>query len=76
MRHNTHFKLVAFCKSDSSLFSGSVINRLETRVSRVLREDGGSAAREAHLDAQVLLESRGFEAKEDQMAFRGPQVHQ
>ncbi|TKS85466.1 Collagen alpha-1(XXI) chain [Collichthys lucidus] len=50
--------------------------RSETRVSRVLREDGGSEAREAHLDAQVLLESRGFEAKEDQMAFRGPQVHQ
>lgn len=45
-------------------------------MNRVLKEDGGSAARQAHLDAQVLSESRGFEVKEDQMAFRGPQGHQ
>lgn len=43
---------------------------------RVLKEDGGSAVRQAHLDAQVLSESRGFEVKEDQMAFRDPQGHQ
>lgn len=50
--------------------------RLETGVSRVLREDGVSAARLAHLDVQVPLESKEFEVKEDQMAFRGPQAHQ
>ena len=50
--------------------------RLETGVSRVLREDGGSAAQLAHLDVQVLSESKGFEVKEDQMGFRGPQAHQ
>lgn len=50
--------------------------RLETGVSRVLREDGGSEAQLAHLDVQVPSESKGFEVKGDQMAFRGPQAHQ
>lgn len=54
----------------------NMLCRLETGVSRVLREDGGSVALQAHLDDQVPSESRGFEVKEDQMAFRGPQVHQ
>lgn len=50
--------------------------RLATGVSRVLREDGASVAQLGPLDVQVLLESKGFEAKEDQMGFRGPQAHQ
>ena len=54
----------------------NLLCRLETGVCRVLREDGGSVAPRAHLDAQVPSESRGFEVKEDQMAFRGPQVLQ
>lgn len=48
--------------------------RLEAGVSRVLREDGGGVAQQAHLEAQVLLEKRGFGVTEDQMAFRGPLV--
>ncbi|CAG6017433.1 unnamed protein product [Menidia menidia] len=50
--------------------------RLETGVSRVHREDGGSVALPAHLVVQVHWESRGYEAREDQMAFRGSLAHQ
>lgn len=70
------FIVFELCPESSPADVVNLLCRLETGVSRVLREDGGSAARQAHLDAQVPLESRGFEVKEDQMAFRGPQVHQ
>ncbi|PWA25602.1 hypothetical protein CCH79_00001561 [Gambusia affinis] len=39
-------------------------------VSQVLREAGGSVALQAFLVVQVLLEEKGFEVKEDLMAFR------
>jgi len=53
-----------------------VLCRLETGVSKAHREDGGSVALPAHLVVQVHWESRGFKAREDQMAFRGSQAHQ
>lgn len=49
-------------------------SRLETGVSRDLREDGESVAQRAQLDSRVLLELKVFGVKEDQMAFRGPQA--
>lgn len=54
----------------------NILCRLETGVSRVLREDEGSAGLQAHLDVQVLSESRVFEVNLDQMVFRGRQVPQ
>ncbi|KAF7667070.1 hypothetical protein LDENG_00080070 [Lucifuga dentata] len=51
----------------------SQVQRLETKVNMDLREDRESAAQQAYLDAQVLLELKEFGVKEDQMAFRGLQ---